>query len=67
MKESFQISSVNLDSGLVKEAFSQERLDTCVESNMNLVSRFLEHIHFPQSILCTVCSRHKYLAKWILE
>jgi len=57
MKGSFQFSSVNLDSGLVKEAFSQERLATSFESNMNVVSRCLEHLHFPQSILHTVCSR----------
>lgn len=35
MKGSFQINSVNLDSGIAKEAFSQERIATSIKGNMN--------------------------------
>lgn len=57
MKESFQINSVNLDSGIVKEAFSQESLATSIEGNTNVMSHSLEHLHFPH--ICTLLQTEK--------
>lgn len=62
MKGNFQISSVNLDSGLVKPAFSQGRLATSIKSDMNVVTHCLAQLHFPRSILHAVCSGQKCLA-----
>lgn len=62
MKGSFQMNSVNLDSGILKEGFSQESLATSIEGNLNAVSHSLDHLHFPQSILYALCSKQKRLA-----
>lgn len=62
MKGRFQISSVNLDSGLIKQAFSQGRLATSIESDMNVVTHCLAKLHFLRSILHAFCSGQKCLA-----